>query len=154
MAELLCAAGGIEYTAARCFTFAGPQLPFDGPYALGNFIRDALRGGPIRVLGDGLTLRSYLYAADMAWWLWTLLFRGRAGEAYNVGSEEAVSVADVAHMIAGSFDPPVPIDVTLMRDSGTSQYLPSTEKARTELKLQSTVPLKDSIVRTIDYHRN
>jgi nucleoside-diphosphate-sugar epimerase len=76
-AELLCAGrSGPETVIARGFSFAGPGLPLDGKFAFGNFIGDALGGGPIVIKGDGTALRSYLYGAELAVWLLTLLLRG------------------------------------------------------------------------------
>ena len=153
-AELLCALyserHGIETKIARCFAFAGPRLPLDSFFALGNFIRDALRGGPICVRGDGTARRSYLDASDLAHWLWTILLRGQNRRAYNVGSEHDLSLAELAREVAKALRPGVAVNIAQAPTQGRppSRYVPSTERARRELGLSQHVSLPESIRRT------
>lgn len=154
-AELLCAIlgrkHGFEIKIARCFAFVGPYLPLDAHFAIGNFIRDGLSGDPIQVRGDGTPYRSYLYAADLAVWLWTILFRGQSCQPYNVGSEEALTISQVADTVVASFQPARTVIIEKKPAPGatTQRYIPGTKRARGELGLQTRIKLKEAIARTV-----
>jgi nucleoside-diphosphate-sugar epimerase len=155
-AEFLVAAYGEKHgfgaSIARCFSFIGPHLQLDVHYAIGNFLRDALRGRPIEIRGDGTPRRSYLYSADMAIWLLTILCKGEPGRSYNVGSEEDVTIAELARRVARQAPSPVDVKIAGGRPPASAapdRYVPSTRRARLELGLQPTVGLDDAIARTI-----
>ncbi|MBI2514257.1 MAG: NAD(P)-dependent oxidoreductase [Opitutae bacterium] len=157
--EELCreraSAGGFEVKIARCFAFVGPHLPLDAHFAVGNFIGDALCGGPIQVAGDGTPQRSYLYAADLAVWLWTLLFRAENGRAYNVGSGDALTIAETADRVRATIAPGATIRIARHAVPGAvpMRYVPSVRRAGQELGLQARIPLDDALRRTAAWHR-
>lgn len=167
VAELLCAVYASDDFApaiARCFAFLGPHLPLEAHFAAGNFLRDALAGGPIRVHGDGTPVRSYLYAADLAIWLWTILLRGAPYRAYNVGSEQAVSIAQLAQMVAETAEVVAPttgndaerarkgmiVRIARPEQPGVlpPRYVPDTRRAREELGLEEGIGLGEGIGRS------
>ena len=156
--EQLCldaSAGQFECVIARPFAFVGPYLPLDIHFAIGNFIRDCLENRTLVIRGDGTPLRSYLYAADLAEWLWMLLLRGEQARAYNVGSERAISICDLAHRVRACAATRNEIVVQGVPVAGTvpARYVPSTERAQKELGLRPRHTLDDALVRTFLWHQ-
>ena len=147
---------GLRVKTARCFAFVGPHLPLDAHFAVGNFIRDALRGGPVVVNGDGSPLRSYLYAGDLAVWLWRMLL-GRFEGVCNVGSEEALSILELARLVADTLGPGLEVRVARpaagVGGGPRQQYVPDCGLARRELGVAGGLPLGLAILRTARYYQ-
>lgn len=154
MCVLYAAQSGMECKVARCFAFLGPHLPLDGAFAIGNFIRDAMQEKPILIQGDGTPTRSYLYAADLAIWLWKMLFQARPARAYNVGSDVEVSILDLAQKTAELFGRKSDIHVAVQPTAGTPirRYVPNTQRAQQELGLRQYIDLDEAIRRTAQWH--
>jgi dTDP-glucose 4,6-dehydratase len=138
---------------ARCFSFLGPYLPLDRHFAAGNFIRDALLADEIVLSGDGGTVRSYMHPADLAIWLWTLLFRGTAGQSYNVGSDVAVTTWELAQKVA--MFAPRKLAVRRLVEPGNSppnRYVPGIAQAQALFGLDIQINLDHAIRRTLAWH--
>ena len=145
---------GLAVKIARCFAFVGPYLPLNSNFAIGNFISDGIKGGPVNVLGDGSPYRSYMYASDLVVWLWTILANGLVGQPYNVGSEDAICITDLALRVAACFQPPSEVRIVGLPNPYPvlDYYIPSTRLARSTLDLKQTVTLDDAIRRTISWY--
>jgi dTDP-glucose 4,6-dehydratase len=145
---------GLQVLIARCFGFVGPYFPLDTSYAVGNFIQNVLKNEEIQIGGDGTPLRSFMYMADLVEWLLTILQRGEPLKPYHVGSEEGVSVAELANVItkvAGELNLPTKgIRIAKTPEPGRLPecYVPKTDLA-TELQLKCRHDLKESIRRTL-----
>lgn len=159
-AEMLCALhaqkSGLACAIARCWAFCGPHLPLHQHFAIGNFIGDVLAGRPIRIQGDGTPRRSYLYAADLAVWLWTMLFRAPSLVPLNVGSSHDVSIMELAQTVAATLRPETEIEVARKPDPSAPplRYVPSVDRAAQLLGLAPTICLEEAIRRTAAWHRN
>jgi dTDP-glucose 4,6-dehydratase len=153
--EFLCAMYahqfGFDALIARLFAFVGPHLPL-GNYAVGNFIRNVLEHKPIRIESDGSTARSYLYAADMAAWLWTILLRGQSIRPYNVGGSEAINIHHLAEKVAEAGGNDTKVEVLGLPGVPATRYIPDTRRVRTELQLTERVSLEEGLKRTLAWH--
>lgn len=138
---------------ARPFAFIGPYQALDKPWAVNNFVRDALAGGPIRILGDGDTVRSYMYPSDMAYWVLKMLVAGGHGDVYNLGSDEPVSLRELAEKIAGLAGGSPRIETRRGGRLPVSRFVPDVSKARSDLGLGISVGLDEALSRTIEWHR-
>ncbi len=154
MCALQSANGSIEIKIARCFAFVGPHLPLDAHFAIGNFIGDVLAGRQIRIKGDGTPRRSYLYASDLAIWLWTMLFRAPSLVPINVGSGHDLSILELAQTVAQSLGASAGVHVEKEAISGAdvARYVPSVGRAKDMLGLEETVNLQEAIRRTAVWH--
>jgi nucleoside-diphosphate-sugar epimerase len=146
---------GLEASIARIFTVVGPGLPFNGPFAAGNFIRDVMAGRDITIQGDGQPLRSFLYMSDLCIWLLRILGVGKPGDAYNVGGQQAVSIATLAQRVVAAAGTTATVNICTPAQPNVlpPRYLPDTGKARQSLNLQDYTPLDTALCKTIAWTR-
>lgn len=153
MGNIHAANNKISFVSGRLFTFLAPYLPLNSHFAAGNFLLDGMTGRDISVRSDGQSVRSYQYGSDLCVFLWSLLTRGRSGEAYNVGSNQAVSISSLANQIKSTLSTMSKVEILGETDSAThTRYVPSIEKIKTELSVSNTIDLQTSISRTANWY--
>jgi nucleoside-diphosphate-sugar epimerase len=159
MAEVLCAVYhkhvGLPIKTARCYAFIGPFLELDSHFAAGNFIGNVVKGEDIIIVGDGTPYRSYMYSADLVIWLWTILFKGTDNTAYNVGSNQSISIAQLAELISKEDDSKHTNVVIKLPPSSKPalRYVPNIDKAFSELNLKIYTDIESCVRKTIDFNK-
>ena len=148
-AEQMAIDSGLHVLLPRCFAFVGKYLDRNAHFAIGNFIRDALEGKDIVISGDGTPMRSYLYADDLVEWLFEILERGESGRVYHVGSDEAISIRDLATLVRDALGSKSEVKVLGNSVSGAANfYVPNVDRIKSELGVRVTISLRDAICKS------
>ena len=158
--EVLCTSARSELRlpliVLRPFTFLGPFQSLDAPWAINNFINDGLKGRPIRVLGDGKTVRGFLYGADAAGWIVKLMLAGKLDQIYNIGSATGYTLLEIAEKVAENFHPrpEIILNAALVPSNAQSRYLADIQKLSRDHNLAPYTDLDLAVKRTIDWYRS
>ena len=144
----------IPVSTARAFTFLGPYQSLDAPWAVTNFMRDALFGNEIRLHGDGATRRSYLYGSDAAAWLLRMLIDGRDGAVYNLGGKQVFSHSSVAKKVA-SLTVSAPSLIFKSQPAITDRrndFIPDLANVKASLGLSQALDIDEALMHTMKWH--
>jgi dTDP-glucose 4,6-dehydratase len=149
MGNIAATKQGLYFVTARLFAFIAPFLPLGTHFAAGNFIQDAVTSNRIEIKSGGGSIRSYLYATDLCASLWALQARGQTMRAYNVGSEQEVSIRNLANEVVNCTNKEAQVMVNGIDTSeNVTRYVPSIERIRKEIGFSQSVPLEQSLSRT------
>jgi UDP-glucose 4-epimerase len=151
---------GLPIVVGRLFNTVGPRQTGRYGMVVPSFVKQALSGAPITVYGDGLQTRCFGYVGDVVWALQRLLPDGRAyGEIFNIGSEEEISIGDLARLVKdrlGSSSPIVFIPYDEAYEKGFEDMprrRPDIRKIRTLLGFEPRTPLAEIIDRVTHAYR-
>lgn len=104
MGETLCAdyhrQYGVETVISRISHTYGPGVALDDGRSFADFVADALAGRDIVLNSDGSSSRPFCYVADATSAFLILLLRGGAGQAYNVGMDQEMTILELAELVA------------------------------------------------------
>jgi UDP-glucose 4-epimerase len=87
---------GLDCVIVRLFNTVGPRQSDQYGMVIPRFVAAALGGQPLEIFGDGTQTRCFCHVVDTIRALHALMERGASGEIYNVGSQERISINDLA----------------------------------------------------------
>lgn len=135
---------GYKVSIARLFTFIGKRILTEKKYAISDFIKAGRFHKKIVVKSKFKVYRSYMHSYDMVKWLLTILVNSNIKcPIYNVGSNENISLQNLAKIIGDIFNKPV--EIKKISSKKIERYVPSIKKAQKELKLKINYNLRTSL---------
>ena len=143
---------GMEVRIARIFNTYGPRMRPDDGRVVSNFIRQALRGEPLTVYGDGSQTRSFCFVDDEVRGLLALLDSDAEGPV-NVGNPDEFTVRELADVVLDVTGSDAEIVHEDLPTDDPTQRRPDITRAREELGWEPTVDVREGVRRTAEWMR-
>ncbi len=152
---------GVPVVIVRLFNTIGPRQTGRYGMVVPRFVRQALLGEPITVYGDGSQRRSFTWVGDVVDALIKLVgCPAAAGEVFNVGHTEDISIGELAELIKRKTNSPseiVFIPYEQAYEAGFEDMrrrLPDLSKINRYIGYRPTLSLAEMLDRVIDYERS
>lgn len=160
MGENMCVAWMHQYAVpvkiVRPATTYGPGLKLDDGRSFADFISNIVNYQDIEIFSDGKALRNFCYLADATLGFFTVMLKGKVGEAYNVATDHEISIIDLAKLLVENVFPERNLKVVMKTDA-SKNYLrinfPRTAVDITKLKSlgwKLNFPIKEGFKRTVE----
>ncbi len=141
---------GLSTRIARIFNTYGPRMQLDDGRIVPNFVRQALRGEPITVYGDGSQTRSFCYVDDLVEGL-VRLSRSDEPLPVNLGNPEEMTVLEFARLIRQFAGSRSEIRFEPLPEDDPQRRRPDITRARLLLGWEPRVGLEEGLRRTIEW---
>ncbi|MFV2045114.1 MAG: GDP-mannose 4,6-dehydratase [Anaerolineales bacterium] len=159
LALAYCREKGLEVVIFRLFNTIGPRQTGRYGMVVPRFVEQALTGISITVYGDGKQTRCFCNVSDVVRAIIGLAGdSGAVGEVFNIGSEEELTILEVAMLVrdlAGSDAEIAFIPYEKAYGEGFEDMrrrVPSIEKIRDLTGWKPTISLEETLGQIIEYH--
>ena len=145
---------GVDTRIVRIFNCYGPRNGLEDGRMIPTFIRQALRGEPITVFGDGSQTRSLCYVGDLVRGLEAaLLTPGTCGGVYNLGNPDERTILEFAELVKELCESKSSIVHRDGRPGEIAMRKPDISRARNELHWAPMIDVREGVFRTINWAR-
>jgi nucleoside-diphosphate-sugar epimerase len=94
---------GIPTKIIRLYHTYGPGMDFKDGRVFADFVSDVINNNNIVMKSDGSATRAFCYLADAVLGFFTVLLKGKNGEAYNLGFDKETSIIELANILVNLF---------------------------------------------------
>ena len=143
--DLRCEQNNWTFHSLRLFSFIGPNIPQSVHYAAGNFLRFAQNNQSIQINGNPKLKRSYLYVVDHALWLLCALCMDGNQKIYNVGSDQAVTMLELANKVSRLSEKNLPVLTKQTPSAEGRLYIPNVDSFKKSFGVDVYTDLDHSI---------
>lgn len=140
----------IDAKIVRVFNTYGPGMAAEESRVIARFLNQAVSGKPITVHGKGLQKRTFCFVDDLVDGLILVMETGKSGEVYNLGSNQQISITDLAKLIIKTTKSKSKIKFVKRPEHDHQARLPDLKKVK-KLGWKMNVNLKDGIIKTIEF---
>ncbi|MDR4987659.1 MAG: SDR family oxidoreductase [Bacteroidales bacterium] len=142
----------VRIKIVRIFNTYGPRMQPDDGRVVSNFIMQALQHKPLNVYGDGTQTRSFLYVDDLLSGMKTFMeTEDKITGPVNIGSDKVFSILELAELVRELTNSRSTINYMPLPENDPVQRCPDISFANKLLDWKPKVPLRDGLIRTIDY---
>jgi dTDP-glucose 4,6-dehydratase len=143
----------VDSRILRIFNTYGPRLQLNDGRVISNFMKQALRGEPLTVYGDGSQTRSFCYVSDEIEGILRLAKSELPGPV-NIGNPDEFTVLDCARLVLKVTQSSSAIGYSPLPQDDPRQRRPDITKARTLLGWEPKIDLETGLRLSLEYfHR-
>lgn len=152
---------GLEVVIGRFFNVVGPRQVGNYGMVIPRFVQQALNGGPVQVYDDGRQERCFAHVDEVVECVFQLMQRSDvAGEIFNIGGDQPVSIRELAEEIIALVGEDVSIEYLPYHEAYGADFedvrrrVPETSKLQKAIGMRPSMPLRDLLGQIIYWHRN
>ncbi|QDT19967.1 UDP-glucuronic acid decarboxylase family protein [Gimesia chilikensis] len=157
IAESLCVnyhhAHKVPIRLVRIFNTYGPRMDPNDGRVISNFINQALRGEPITIYGDGQQTRSFCYVDDLISGFLKMMEQEETTGPVNLGNPVENTMLELAEAVLEHVDSSSKLIHEPLPQDDPKQRCPDITKAKSFLKWEPQVSLKEGLGKTVEYYR-
>jgi dTDP-glucose 4,6-dehydratase len=140
----------VDTRILRIFNTYGPRLQLNDGRVISNFMKQALRGEPLTVYGDGSQTRSFCYVADEVEGI-LRLSRIDAHDPVNIGNPTEFTILECARLVLKVTGSKSPITYEPLPQDDPKQRRPDISKARQLLGWEPKIDLEQGLKLSMEY---